>query len=391
MTTAYADKEVSFSYTYSPLSGLEVKTKEDPKTGKAMVESIGVKGEFFTPTQRFWTSLFSRYGFNKAFFNYFGHAEVFARIASVKKDDQLRLCIEEDDKGGGKLLAVSNPNKPVVVFDEYLEIIKRYNGSDITYSDGIVESIHSPHAGATRFMVGPDEFANRFLLATAIDGYGAPNIYLTLLRQKYETAIIGYTKDFRGTLALGKGDDDVGPTITRALDGFGNEEGFSALRLRLESSVDSWVSVYEALQLQDLMTRCHGARLINDKVLPRDARDIRNYYDRTLNKDDELGCRSLIAFHTMTDNMSSTYGMANLNQLNQKRQRSLPVNCSMFDFLLFASEVASCISLPTGSRMMHTRIGTVMATEYDMENTKRECPNFHDFVTGAKLSAGVTG
>jgi hypothetical protein len=44
--------------------------------------------------------------------------------------------------------------------------------------------------------------------------------------------MIGCAKAFRSSLALGRGDDDVNYSIVRTLDGFGNDEGFAALRQR---------------------------------------------------------------------------------------------------------------------------------------------------------------
>jgi hypothetical protein len=84
MTVAVAADSVSFDYTFLPVSDLRVQTKEDPKTGKKVVDKVLVQDEPLKPTSRFWVSLFSRYGFNQAFFKYFDHSEVFDRISAVE-------------------------------------------------------------------------------------------------------------------------------------------------------------------------------------------------------------------------------------------------------------------------------------------------------------------
>ena len=43
----------------------------------------------------------------------------------------------------------------------------------------------------------------------------------------------------------------------------------------------------------------------------------------------------------MTGDLQRIYGMANLDALSVKRQRTLPAACKVYDLLNFASEVAT--------------------------------------------------
>jgi hypothetical protein len=399
MTAAVvADRAVRMNYTFLPISDLQVQTEEDPKSGKKVVTNVMVLDEPVAPTERFWTSLFARYGFNSAFFKYFDHAEVFLRISQKESNDRMRICIERDDEGKGTLLGVSNPNKPIVVFDELMELLDRYAGEKITYHNGIVESTHVPRIGGNHFEVGGDDFANRFLLATPIDGYGSPNIYLSLLRIICENGVVGYTKAFRSQLALGKGDDDVGPSLTRALDGFNNDEGFAALRLRLESAAQSWLSVYEANTLYKSLVRLHHNKAIEDAggMTPAGARNIGRLLATTLDgerdTDETIGSPLIKAYHRMTGDTSRLYGLANLDALSVKRQRTLPVRCTVYDAINFATEVSSHYATPSGQRSLQGWIGSLVTEEYDMEGTKEKFGNFADFHVDAKLKvAEVTG
>jgi len=96
-----------FEYSLASVSDLAVQTAADEKSGKRVAASVMVDGEPLVPTDRFWNSLYSRYGFTKSIFKYFHHAEVFQRISEVAAQDRLRLCIERDaDSGVSRLLAV---------------------------------------------------------------------------------------------------------------------------------------------------------------------------------------------------------------------------------------------------------------------------------------------
>lgn len=394
--TATADRDVSFDYTFMPVGDMRVETEEDPKTGRKTVKEVFVQDEPLKPTERFWTSLYARYGFNSAFFKYFDHAEVFGRISEKEKDDRMRLCIERDSTGKGTLLGVSNPTKPIVVYDELMDTLGRYQGAGVTYHNGIVESTHTPRAGVNQFQVGGDDFVNRFLLATPVDGYGAPNIYLSLLRMVCSNGVIGYAKAFRASLALGKGDDDVGPSLTRALDGFNNDEGYAALRQRVEAASTSWASVYEATSLYKLLTKAHAGKNVNDNdgVIPAGAKSIGGYIRKAsegyIGGESGIGSPLIAAYHQMTGDTSRLYGLANLDALTVKRQRTLPVKCTVYDLMNFATEVSSHYSTPSGARMMQAWLGGLMTDEYDMEGTKDKFGEFADFHIDARSAAGLS-
>ena len=130
-----------FDYKFSSVRDLSVLTAEDPKNGKRVVNTVVVQGEPVKPTRRFWTSFYARYGFGGQFFKYFTHDEVFRRIAEVESQDQLRLCIERGGDGENHLLAVSNPAKPLVMYDSLIETLRRYGAAErgIVRSCGLAE------------------------------------------------------------------------------------------------------------------------------------------------------------------------------------------------------------------------------------------------------------
>jgi hypothetical protein len=386
----------TFTYSYVPVNDLHVEMEEDPNTGKPKVKHVLVQDEPIQASQRFWTSLFSRYGFNKSFFNYFDHAEVFDRISMVEANDRMRICIERGQDATGKpvnrLMAVSNPLKPLVVYDELMDTLRRYGGDSVNYNNGIVESTHLPSTGGNRFDILGDIHENRFVMQTPIDGYGAPNIYLALLRQICSNGVVGLAKAFRCQLGIGKGADDVTPTLIRALDGFNNDDGYAALRQRLTSAGSSWLSVYESQQLYKLLIKLHSELLIKQGVAPRAVNISQHLEDSQLLGAEHVAAGPVIrSFHKMTGDPSEAYGLANLDSLSAKRQRTLPVACKVYDAIVFATEVATHYAEAAGSRKLQAWVGTMVSDEYDMENTVDAFPDFASFLIETKTEAGTTG
>lgn len=395
---ATALKDVSFEYNVLPIRELEVVSEVDKKSGKNRVSHVIAGGEKFAPTERFWTSLFARYGFNSSFFNFYSHAEVFDRISQKMSNDRMRLCVERGAES--RLLAVSNPSKPVVDYSELSDLVGRYGSENVSYSNGIIESTHQPRAthGHT-FKVGVDDFKHQFVLSTPIDGYGQPNVYLALLRLLCTNGAIGYSRAFRSQIALGKGDDNVLPQLVRTLEGFGNDEGYAAMRQRFESSQKSWASVYEANMLQRTLYKMYAGRDVADtggQALPKGTSIAtwfaRNKHEWIGNSEDAVGQTPIFrAFDNMTGNASRIYGLANVDALSVKRQRTLPVQCTMYDLLNFATEVATHYATTGAARKLQGWVGETISNEYDMENTKDSYTEFADFHLDAKMAGGLTG
>lgn len=395
-----AADECRFQYDFLPVSDLRVEMGTN-NAGKPVVKSVLVKDEPLMPTPRFWTSLYSRFGFNDSIHKYFSHHEVFDRISQVDKNDRMRLCIERASDGSGKLLGVSNPNKPIVVYDDLMNMLHKYRGEGLMYHNGIVESTHTPRNGGNLFEIAGDTFANKFMMSTPIDGYGAPNIYLSLLRQVCSNGMVGYAKTFKSALSLGKGDDDVTPSMARALDGFGNDEGYAALRQRVESAATSWLSVHEAQELYKLLVKLHAKRTVEEMggMSLEQAPKLRSLLGmRSIPVASEqggvdeggLGSPIIKAYHELTGDTSKLYGLANLESLSAKRQKTLPVKCTVYDAINFTTEVSTHYAKPEGARMLQGWVGTLVTDEYDMEGTKDRFGDFADFLVASKETAGLT-
>jgi hypothetical protein len=166
------------------------------------------------------------------------------------------------------------------------------------------------------------------------------------------------------------------------LDGFNNDDGYAAMRHRMEASTKSWLSVNESLTLRKILVRMHNnAQLTvsNDRALSK-APGLSDWV-----QGDVKGSPITAAFENMTGDTSRLYGLANLDALSIKRQRTLPVRCTVYDAVNFATEVATHYSKPEGARSLNAWVGGLIAEEYDMENTKDKFEDFADFHVQRKL------
>ena len=279
--------------------------------------------------------------------------------------------------GDARLLAVTNPAAALMPYDDLMDLLGRYGGGEVKYADGVVSSRHAPRCGGT-FQVGGDGFQNKFVLDTPIDGFGRPSVYLSLLRLVCSNGAVGYSPTFRSELSVGKGDDGVLFALTRVLDGFNNEDGYAALRQRFESATRSWASVNEVNRLYKVLSRLHNLGAVGAAPLPAAGGD---------GAEEAAGSPLFDAFHRMTGDLQRIYGMANLDALSVKRQRTLPAACKVYDLLNFSSEVATHHADAIGGRMMQAYLGDLISGEYDLEGTVDQFGDWRDFFVGSGATA----
>ncbi len=397
------------------------------KGNKNVVKTITVDGREMTPTPRFWGSFFSRFGFGPSTFKLFDHAEVFERISNRMPDDKLRLTIESG--AADKLLAISNPKKPIIHHDELLgllakqgldtdhvdygaahkqvrlpvnlrpgdlsarDIITSSNPGDsggravtgetnlatISYDTGVIRSFHTPRNNGGDFNIAGDSFLNRFVMDTPIDGYGKPSIYLMLLREICTNGAIGYARAFRSDINTGKGEDNFEYALTRAFEGYNNEEGFQCIRSRFESAAKSWASINEVNKAYKTLVKCHhrAEMRVDEKYLTSD----RSGSDGAALMD---GSPVLKSFNRLVGDLTKTYGLANLEALGAKRQRVLPAGVTCYDLINFMTETATHHATPAGARSLQAYVGDALSQELDLELSKEKFGEWADFFISDK-------
>ena len=350
--------------------------------GGKMIKSIMIDGESIAPTARFWSSLYSRFNINKSFFRFFDHQEVFDRIAERDSNSRIRVTIERDiPSGSAKLLAVTGTNKPIIIYDDLMEVLQQYRiEGRVGYSDGVITTTHTPRIGAGDFKIGGDKFSNKFVLHSPIDGYGNPNFFLSLLRMVCSNGAIGLVNAFKTTLQLGSGQDNVTYTLKRALEGFTNDEGFAIMRDRFTVAQDSWASLREQQGLYKLLIRMQNDPILRSGVgLDKSSGGPLTGYNKQDWKDNPGSV--LKAFEGVSGNPFEIY-MRDPNIMSNKRQRSLPVQCKVYDMINFATEIATHHVDELGARALQGWVGEMLSNEYDLEGSCDKWEDFKDMFIG---------
>lgn len=370
----------TFEYGTCRLRDLQAPAVEDAPDRINSVRFTGtltLQGRTVKTSKRFWNSLQMRFGFTHNIFRYFSHDEVFRRITAKAPDDKIRYCLEGGSDGSAPtLLAVSNPKAGAIRNDELENLLTRYRAKESSYHDGIVRSYHQPRHSSP-FTISGDGFEAQYVIETPIDGFGRPAVYLAMLRQICSNGAIAMTPAFRSEISLGRGGANASFGLERALEGFNNEEGFAALRQRFESSTKSWASVHEVAKLARTVSTMLSAREVSNRI-PVKGGDGASHGDTPV----------MHAFGRMAGDLTSIYGLANMDALSAKRQRTLPTACRVYDLLNFASELATHHAKPAGGRKLQAYIGDLVSGEYDLEGTADQFADWRDFfVEGSKAAA----
>jgi hypothetical protein len=344
-----------------PLSSLRVASERDPKACKSRMEAdrhtrvVLPDGRKMAVSGRFWGSFSSLLNLNRSVFDYFSHAEVFERITRRKGRDVRVAC--EVVGEGGRMLSCTNPVKPILRLDEVFSLVEEFGGSRVTYSDGIVTSTFECPFPA-HFNVGGDDFRSQFSLQMPVDGYGLPAAFLALLRLICTNGMVAMAPAFKTAFQLGKGNDSLLPLLQRAMTTFNNEEGFNALRQRVDSATGSWASLNEAKKLR----ACLGQAASADGLDAKRRADLLTEFDTACG--DPLG----------------TYGLSGHEELSVRRARSIPVEATVYDMMNFASEAGTHHFKSLGSRnRINAWIGESLTQEFDLEGTVASFPDFKDY------------
>src|SRR6202042_3257322 len=120
----------------------------------------------------------------------------------------------------------------------------------------------------------------------------------------------------------------------------------------------SWASVHEANRLYKVLTRARSQGELRGQAIVKAAGG------------DAASETPLFAgYHTMTGDLSRIYGLANVETLSVKRQRTLPAACKVYDLLNFASEAATHHATEAGNRILQAYVGELISGEFDLEGT----------------------
>ena len=343
----------------------------DPKTGKKRIQSVMIGDRPVTATPRFWNSLYSKFGFSSQIFNYYSPLEVFDRIAERKGDEKLRVCFQtEPGAEQSSVLAVSNPGKAHLPFENVIDILLQGNPTgNITFADGVLRSSYAPR-GEAGFKIGGDDFEARFDTLVPIDGYGYPSTVLGTYRLVCANGLVALAKMFSDKIPSAGKDTDGGlARIIQTLESFGNDEGYTALRSRLESATTSYASVSECTAVSKAVFQAmQGGQATDDREAVKNM---------------------LESFDRLTGNFVTMYGLVNENAIGKKRLNSLPSRATVYDLMNFGTEIATH-NVPNEVRRRQVQgiIGEMLGKEYDLEGSAKDGRDFIDvFIEADKETA----
>lgn len=358
---------------------------------KGEVESLTVDGRTAKPSQRFWTSLCSTYsshGLSPKLFKLYSHAEVFSRLQERLGDMKttLRWALEELENGSCTMLAVSGTGKARIDYAPAYELLLANSlENSLSYGKGVITTEHRP-PNMDDFTIGNEQFSYRYVTETPIDGFGKPLIYLSILRQVCTNGAIGYAKAFRSEVNPGNANDSPLLVLERALDAFNNEEGYAALRQRFESAAGSWASVGETYKVWKTVKSLMDRKAL---VMPkkRDKSDLtslayRRTVARKLAEATEVNDIVNRAFLQLSGDIVDLYKLTDIEALTEKKQRTIPAKCTMYDLLNFTTEIATHYTADDYSaKALQGLVGTLVSNEYDLEGTVKTKPKFTDWFT----------
>jgi hypothetical protein len=372
------------NYKNVNLNDVKIELKEATKNQKRSVDKLSIEGESVIYTDRFSTSLASLYGFSGNMYKFFEPSEIIDRIIARGYGDVLRVALQENKDGSNTALGVVRPSKSFIRADDLMmELLDQgVDPSLISYHDGIVRTMHKPsRLGDSPFSVMGDKMVNRFVVDTPIDGFGLPSAYLSILRQVCSNGMIGYSKAFKSTIQLGNNPEvrdgqivsDALPTFRRFLESYNNEEGFSAIRQRLEAagtspaSLDEFHSLYRTLTGHDMASLHKGA-----------VNDVGMYNSDLTTK-----------LREMAGDILDIYGLVSLDGLSPKQRRKIPVQCTVLDLVNFASEMSTHRANTAQSRKISAWVGGALSDTggYDLEGTLQDGEQPQDLFLTSKEDA----
>jgi len=345
------------------LGDLDLKVGTTDKGGREF--TVGIDGQGVSYTDRFGTSLLGLLGQGKSVFDLFNPEEVLERAIDRDKLKEVTITTATDRQTGFiSALAASKVDKQRVAVQDIGNIIDAsFDNSDgpgdrtvtgVDYTDGIITLRHQPTIEMPNFDIAGDVISPQFFTEIPIDGYGNPNAYVGILREVCANGMIAMAKAFRHNIQLGNGGkkDDAGPgtILTRFFATYNNEDGYSALRERLEAAAVSPASLDEFYKL---------FQILNAAAHPAEG-DTRTFID------DEVNVTS--TFNDIGGDTLREYGLTSLNALSQKVRSRVPVEqCTIYDLTNVATEVASHHCDPATARKLHGFVGTMISDTYDLE------------------------
>lgn len=317
-------------------------------------------------TDRFWTSIcsmYSKFGMSTKLFKMFSHAEVFNRLKDIASDT-VTMSVEHDEHGNQTALAVVSPDKSIIKQDNLVDYLDGRDTKKVRYYNGIVTSTH-PIQALKDVKINGDVFSPEFTMATPIDGFGNPCIYLSVMRQVCSNGLVAMSPAFKSQVSVGKNDDPL-HRLSMVMESYNNEEGYDAITSRIDSAGRSWASISESNKAYKIVKDLYTEVEIGENGM------------KTIRDSDSI----LTAFQRLGDlvgDIRMTYGINTTSEMSPKKMTSLPTAATVYDLMNFITEITTHHSKNLYAvQRANAFVGDLLSNEYDLELSKDKYGNYRD-------------
>lgn len=343
--------EVQISYVRDSKLGRsrKVKTIVDNKNGIVI-----------QPSDRFWASLFREYKLGplaEQFFKYFTYEEVFNRIKSVCDSPLSAICLQYVPGTSNRFVGYGISRLAQQAhFDDVVGVLEKKSNDlkKFEYRDGVIRSTHYSKDQISNFVIGDDKYSGYVTVETPIDGVGMPQAFIGIEREVCTNGLTAMTSVFRSQFKVsGNGIR----TLETILDGYRNEDGFIQLKKRFENADLSYISLREALKVSNLFSRLTEGENVDNKIHT-----------------------AVWKFSDMLGDFPSELGIASLGQVSDKVAGSIPMRPSLLSVIQLLTECSSHYLAGGQSDMVHKFLGSMIASNYDLELSKTHMGDYDAFL-----------
>ena len=169
--------------------------------------------------------------------------------------------------------------------------------------------------------------------------------------------MVAFGKVFSNTIPGGSDEDGGINRLVQTIEGYGNDEGYDALRRRLTGATEAYASVSECANMSKAVMRALGSG-------GREKAETKELMER---------------FDRRAGNPMMMYGLVSTTSVGRKRLATLPSRATVYDLINFGTEVATHhVPNETQARRIQGVVGSMISGEYDLEGSARGGRDFID-------------
>lgn len=303
-----------------------------PIVGENTIDEVRIGNDAYFTTRRFMRSLMSLFGFSENLFQYFSPEELIGRILARRKDTEIRICIDRNNKSLNGIIRPEKAGLPLAEVCRVLVDDRRFDKMEYCPESASIEAqLKLPNTWAIRSDSDYGTFLN---IRYPVDDVSVPTISLGIVRQICANGLVARRKCFESDLIVEK---NHGTHLRQLLESFNNRNGFDELRDRLQAAQDTSASVNEYLAAVNTVRKNLAAP---EGVVSR--------------------------MNSIAGMPEEVYGQTRLDNIRSRYRRELPVAASIMDLINILTELATHHEVKDRDSI-YTFITNMLASEFDLE------------------------